>query len=89
MFCMRGVQANKQKEEFNMAKKGSSLKAGALALAVTLGVAGVAVGTTALVKQLKEKNDTTITTPDDEKKTENQTPEQEIAGQALAMFGIL
>lgn len=72
-----------------MAKKTNSVKAGAIALAVLLGAGGVAVGTTALVKQLKEKNDTTITTPDDEKKTENQTPEQKIAGQALAMFGIL
>ena len=72
-----------------MEKKTNSVKAGAIALAVLLGAGGVAVGTTALVKQLKEKNDTTITTPDDEKKTENQTPEQEIAGQALAMFGIL
>ena len=72
-----------------MAKKTNSVKAGAIALAVLLGAGGVAVGTTALVKQLKEKNDTTITTPDDEKKTENQTPEQEIARQALAMFGIL
>lgn len=72
-----------------MAKKTNSVKAGAIALAVLLGAGGVAVGTTALVKQLKEKNDTTITTPDDEKKTEKQTPEQEIAGQALAMFGIL